>query len=86
MENAPNQAEQLFSELELRRFDGEDGPMYIAYKGIVYDVSNCPRWRTGLHENMHFPGQDLSGEIVEAPHQEEVFQRPCIKIVGRMRS
>ena len=86
MENAPNPAERLFSESELRRYDGEDGPMYIAYQGIVYDVSDCPRWRRGLHENMHFPGQDLSGEMVDAPHQEDVFQRPCIKIVGRMCS
>lgn len=67
---------------QLRRADGEDGPMYVAYNGIVYDVSACPRWRTGLHEQQHFPAQDLTGEITAAPHGEEVFLRPCVRIVG----
>jgi predicted heme/steroid binding protein len=67
---------------ELRRCDGENGPMYIAYQGVVYDVSDCPRWRRGLHENMHFPAQDLSGEMGEAPHAQDVLTRPCVRRVG----
>jgi predicted heme/steroid binding protein len=67
---------------ELRRADGEDGPMYVAYKGIVYDLSGCPRWRQGLHEQQHFPAQDLTGELTGAPHGEEVFKRPCVRVVG----
>ena len=77
-------SETLFTEMQLHRFNGEDEPMYIAYHGIVYDVSNCPKWRLGMHENLHFPGLDLSGEMTEAPHKAEVFQRPCVKIVGRL--
>jgi predicted heme/steroid binding protein len=76
---------KLFTTQELLRFNGEDGPMYIAYQGIVYDVSHCPKWRRGMHEDMHYPGLDLSGEITDAPHREEVFQRPCVKIVGRLK-
>jgi predicted heme/steroid binding protein len=68
--------------LQLRRADGEDGPMYVAYDGIVYDVSLCPRWRSGLHEQQHFPAQDLSGEMADAPHGMEVFSRPCVRRVG----
>jgi predicted heme/steroid binding protein len=67
---------------ELRRCDGESGPAYIAYQGVVYDVSDCPKWRLGLHENQHFPGQDLSSALVEAPHAAEVFSRPCVRRVG----
>ncbi len=76
--------ERWFSEKELRRFDGEDEPMYIAFDGIVYDVSDCPHWKKGLHEGLHFPGQDLSSEISNAPHGRDVFNRPCIRQVGRL--
>lgn len=67
---------------ELRRCDGESGPAYIAYQGVVYDVSDCPKWRLGLHENLHFPGQDLSSALAQAPHAAEVFSRPCVRRVG----
>lgn len=74
------------NELELRRNNGDRGtPKWIAYEGIVYDVSDCPRWQKELHERMHFPGQDLSGEITDAPHQDDVFTRPCVKIIGRLQ-
>lgn len=77
--------ERIFTESELRRFDGEDGDIFIAFRGIVYDVTGCPKWRSGLHEQLHFPGQDLTSEIIEAPHGEEVFFRPCIRRVGRLK-
>ena len=77
--------EPTFTEQALRRYDGEDGRMYIAYQGVVYDVTDCPKWRRGLHEGLHFPGQDLSGEFGEAPHGEEVFAHPCVKRVGVLR-
>jgi predicted heme/steroid binding protein len=76
--------QKIFTEQELRAYDGEDSPMYVAYQGIVFDVSDCPKWRTGLHEGLHFPGQDLSSEIVDAPHGEEVFSRPCVRRIGQM--
>lgn len=78
------QQERTFTINELRRYDGESGPMYVAYRGIVYDVSESPRWRSGLHEQMHFPGQDLTGEMSDAPHHEEVFTHPGIRRVGRL--
>ena len=70
---------------ELRRCDGERGnPKYVAYSGFVYDVTDCPKWRLALHENLHFPGQDLTSELPDAPHGQEVFTRPCVKRVGRL--
>ena len=75
-------SEPTFTLRELRRFDGEDGLIYVAYRGIVYDLSDCPKWRTGMHEQLHFPGQDLTGELLDAPHAEEVFTRPCVRRVG----
>jgi len=70
---------------QLLRHNGDQGPeKWIAYEGIVYDVSECPNWRSDMHRNLHFPGQDLTGEISEAPHAEDVFTRPCVKIVGKL--
>ncbi len=70
---------------ELRRNNGERGSRkFIAYRGIVYDVTDCPKWRPDMHEELHFAGQDLTSELPDAPHREDVFQRPCVKIVGRL--
>jgi len=77
----------IVSILELRRNTGERGTRkFIACGGIVYDVTDCPKWRNDMHENLHFPGQDLSSELEEAPHAEDVFMRPCVKIVGRLEA
>ncbi len=76
-------AERTFTERELVRYNGERGqPAYIAYDGVVYDVSDCPKWRTGLHEQLHFAGADLTRSLRKAPHFAEVFTRPCVKRVG----
>jgi predicted heme/steroid binding protein len=82
----PIPEEKVFTIEELRRCDGETGPMCISFRGIVYDVSQSRRWRSGIHEGLHFPGQDLTGEFGEAPHGEEVFLHPIIKRVGRLLS
>ena len=70
---------------ELRHNSGERSTRkWIAYDGVVYDVADCPRWQKDVHEHLHFPGQDLSTELIDAPHSESVFQRPCVKIIGRL--
>lgn len=75
--------ERVFTERELRRYDGEQGrPAYIACAGVVYDVSGCPRWRAGLHERLHFAGLDLTRALRQAPHAADVFGRPCVRRVG----
>ncbi len=77
--------DQLVTTLELRRNTGERGTrIFTALRGVVYDVSDCPRWHTGLHEQLHFAGQDLSSEFGEAPHSDLVFGHPGVKIVGRL--
>jgi predicted heme/steroid binding protein len=72
---------------ELMRFDGERGSRkYVAYEGVVYDVTDCPKWRRSLHEDLHFPAQDLTSELPDAPHGPEVFTRPCVKRIGLLRA
>jgi predicted heme/steroid binding protein len=79
--------EFFVTDTELKRSTGERGTRkYIAYQGVVYDVTDCPKWRTDLHEQMHFPGQDLTSELPDAPHAEEVFSRPCVKVIGKLQS
>ena len=74
---------RTFTADELKRYHGERGAAaYVAFRGVVYDVSDCPKWRTGLHENLHFAGFDLTDEMPDAPHAAEVFTRPCVKRVG----
>ena len=61
---------------ELAQFNGKDrSPIYVAFQGKVYDISNSRLWSKGLHMNRHPSGKDLSGEIVAAPHGPEVLER-----------
>jgi len=77
----------IITEVELRRNTGERGTRkFIACNGIVYDVTDCPKWRTDLHEQLHFPGQDLTSELPDAPHKEDVFTRPCVKVIGKLQT
>jgi predicted heme/steroid binding protein len=79
--------QRVVDESELRRNTGERGTRrFIACRGIVYDVTDCPKWRSGLHELLHFAGQDLTSEFPDAPHKEEVFRHDCVKIVGRFEA
>jgi predicted heme/steroid binding protein len=80
-------AEPAFTAQELQRFNGEHGErVYIAFRGVVYDVTDCSRWHTGLHEEAHFAGIDLTDFLSEAPHAAEVFTRPCVKRIGLLKT
>jgi predicted heme/steroid binding protein len=72
---------------ELHEHDGEHGSrLWVAVDGLVYDVTDCAKWRTGMHEQMHFPGLELSSELPDAPHGHEVFLRPCVRLMGHLVS
>lgn len=68
--------QKKFTLEELAQGNGAVGqPVYIAYRGRVYDVSGSPLWAGGEHMATHFAGTDLTGEFPDAPHGEEVFAR-----------
>ncbi|HEY9560233.1 MAG TPA: cytochrome b5 domain-containing protein [Anseongella sp.] len=68
------------SQLALR--NGQDKPqVWVAFRGIIYDVTESSLWRTGQHYE-HWAGQDLTGEMEDAPHGEWVFEG--FKRVGRL--
>ena len=67
---------QEFDIAELEKYDGNNGrPVYVAYKGKVYDVSGSKLWRGGLHMKRHHAGQDLTVDIQGAPHEPAVLGR-----------
>ncbi len=66
----------VYTPEELQKCNGENGnPVYIAYQGRVYDVSESKLWRKGTHVKRHSAGYDLTGHLVDSPHGEEVFER-----------
>jgi predicted heme/steroid binding protein len=68
---------------EFEEYNGKNGkPVYIAFKGKVYDVSESDLWRGGEHMGLHQAGKDITEELELAPHMEEVLER--VKLVGEL--
>jgi predicted heme/steroid binding protein len=71
-----------FTASELAAFDGLEGrPAYVAYKGVVYDLTDSAMWAGGSHEDMHKAGGDKTAEQEDAPHDVYVTDFPE---VGRL--
>jgi len=72
-----------FDEKELAQYDGKDGkPVYIGYRGKVYDVSSSLLWREGNHQILHSGGVDLTDAIEQAPHDGNLLEK--FPVVGRI--
>lgn len=70
------------SQLALR--NGQDKEeIWVAYQGIIYDVTNSRLWRNGKHYE-HWAGQDLTAELANAPHTKLVFEK--FEIVGSLQN
>jgi predicted heme/steroid binding protein/uncharacterized membrane protein len=56
----------------LCQFDGKDGrPAYVAYNGLIYDVTGRSLWKNGSHMSKHAAGNDLTNLLKTAPHGED---------------
>ncbi|MCH7397520.1 cytochrome b5 [Belliella sp. DSM 107340] len=72
-----------YTKQQLALRNGQDKPeIWIAYKGMIYDVSNSRLWKNGKHYE-HWAGQDLTEELTDAPHTEKVFEK--FDIVGHLK-
>ena len=57
---------------QLSHFDGKEGrPAYIAYKGIIYDMTSSRLWRNGAHMVKHHAGSELTAALAGAPHADD---------------
>ena len=64
----------VFNSETLATFDGQDeNPAYVAINGVVYDVTDVPNWRGGLH-NGNTAGKDLTDVLGKSPHGETVLK------------
>jgi predicted heme/steroid binding protein len=73
--------ERKFTREELGCYNGNDGvPIFVAYEGIVYDLSGSFLWRGGRHQVLHWAGKDLTEEIHLAPHDATMLYK--FPIVG----
>jgi predicted heme/steroid binding protein/uncharacterized membrane protein len=67
----------------LCQFDGKDGrPAYIAYKGLIYDMTGSRLWKNGSHMMKHAAGNDLTDILKSAPHGEDKIL--AMKLVGKL--
>lgn len=68
-------SENLFTKAQLALRNGNDKEeIWVAYKGVVYDVGSSKLWSNGKHYE-HWAGQDLTTELKDAPHTEKVFSK-----------
>lgn len=75
-------ADKVYSLRQLTLRNGQDRKeVWIAYKGLIYDVSSSRLWKTGTHYE-HWAGQDLTDELKDAPHTEKVFDK--FEVVGKL--
>jgi predicted heme/steroid binding protein len=65
--------EYTLQQLALRNGNDKE-EIWIAYKGLIYDVTKSRLWRNGKHYE-HWSGQDLTEELKDAPHNANVFDK-----------
>jgi predicted heme/steroid binding protein len=76
------EAMKIFTEEELRKYDGSNGIAYVACYGKVYDVSDSYHWRQGVHHVRHHAGSDLTDALERAPHGFSLLGK--FPVVGAM--
>lgn len=73
---------KVYSRSQLALRNGQDREeIWVAYKGLIYDVTRSRMWRDGKHYE-HWAGQDLTEELSDAPHNANVFDN--FKVIGRL--
>jgi len=72
-----------FTEEELIQYNGKNGnPVYVVYKGKVYDVSTSFLWKDGTHQALHTAGVDLTKALEQAPHVGDALEKfPVVGIL-----
>jgi predicted heme/steroid binding protein len=73
---------KIYTKEQLALRNGQDKPeIWVAYRGLVYDLGSSRLWKNGKHYE-HWAGQDLTAELSDAPHTEKVFEK--FKAIGQL--
>lgn len=73
---------RTFTPEELAQYDGtNENPAYVAYRGIVYDVSRVVAWSGGRHQG-HLAGIDVTEALSRSPHGAIVLS--FLPVVGTL--
>lgn len=82
--SAPEGEELILTVEELSEFNGMDGkPSYVAIDGVIYDVTDAPPWKGGMH-NSFSAGKDLTEEIKTiSPHGISKLKE--VPVVGKLK-
>ena len=68
---------------ELAQYNGKDGnPAYVAVDGIIYDVTDLPKWKNGEH-NGYTAGQDLT-DIIKNKSPHGLAKLEGVPVVGKL--
>lgn len=57
--------------------------IWVAYRGLIYDVTESPLFKNGRHYKLD-TGRDLTSEMEKAPHLDDVLKD--WKIAGKLQS
>lgn len=73
-----------YTRAQLALRNGQDkAEIWVAYRGVIYDVSASRLWHNGKHYE-HWAGQDLTEELDhDAPHTAGVFEK--FPVVGKLK-
>ena len=64
-----------YTKTQLSSRNGQDREeIWCAYKGLIYQLNRSKLWRDGKHYE-HWAGQDLTEEMADSPHTENVFDK-----------
>ena len=68
---------------ELKQYDGKNGnPAYVAVDGVIYDVSDLPKWKNGEH-NGYSAGNDLT-DVIKNKSPHGVKKLEGVPVVGKL--
>lgn len=85
--NANVSQQQIFTLDELKKYNGQNGnPAYVAVDGVVYDVTNSPKWKNGIHKacsSSTFAGADFSESIKASPHGVSIMNK--FRVIGKVQ-
>ena len=73
---------KVITKEELKKYDGSNGPAYVAFRVKVYDVSHSFHWKKGVHQVTHYDGCDLTEALGKAPHGSDMLDK--FPVVGEL--